>query len=927
MVASAAADNAGPLNVSVTTGSDIVCVITNTRETGKLEVKKNLSPTTDPGKFDLQIDGTTDANANDVGHNGSTGEETLNTGTHTVGEAAGASTDLADYQKSIECRADNGTGAVVASAAPDNAGPLNVSVTTGSDIVCVITNTRETGKLEVQKDLEPEHRHRALQPADRRQLTERRIAERRRRRHDRRADTQHRRPHGRQRPPWSEPTWPTTRSRSSARPTTAPAPPSPSTTTDDAGPLTVPVTTGSDIVCVITNTRETGKLEVKKDLEPDTDPGKFNLQIDGTTDPDAVNVGDGGSTGEQVLNTGNHTVGETAGTGTSLANYLKSIVCKSDNGTGTVVASSYGTTALTVPVTDGSDIVCTITNRRKTGKLEVVKKVNPTTDPGRFDLRIDDTVQKDEAAHNGTTDEKTLNTGNHTVAETADGETTLTDYSSSIECKADNGTGAVVAQGSGSGPVTVNVTYASDIVCTITNTRKTGKLEVVKKVNPTTDPGRFDLRIDNMVQKDEAAHNGTTDEKTLNTGNHTVAETADGETTLTDYSSSIECKADNGTGAVVAQGSGSGPVTVNVTDGSDIVCTITNQRKPEIKVVKDLVPNTDPGRFDLKIDTTPFTNGGAGYADGDTGFQKVTTGSHTVSEVGHGTTNLNDYVSKVVCDSSKGSTDPGTSRTFSVDYGDKVTCTITNQRKPEIKVVKDLVPNTDPGRFDLKIDTTPFTNGGAGYADGDTGFQKVTTGSHTVSEVGHGTTNLNDYVSKVVCDSGKGYDRSRHVAHLQRRLRRQGDLHDHEHAQAEADRHEGVSERQAEPRGSLPGRAQRDPQGHPGLRSERGLRPGGRGDGERQRAGPAREHHDEPGQLRDDIQLELRESDSDGTPGSRRAPHVHDHERAADPVPAVHPRILEEPPGPEGHLAACPARELLGRTGMGERHLRRDELR
>ena len=50
----------------------------------------------------------------------------MNTGTHTVGEIAGASTDLADYQKSIECRADNGTGAVVASAGPDNAGPLDV---------------------------------------------------------------------------------------------------------------------------------------------------------------------------------------------------------------------------------------------------------------------------------------------------------------------------------------------------------------------------------------------------------------------------------------------------------------------------------------------------------------------------------------------------------------------------------------------------------------------------------------------------------------------------------------------------------------------------------------------------------------------------------------------------------------------------------
>ena len=55
---------------------------------------------------------------------------------------------------------------------------------------------------------------------------------------------------------------------------------------------------------MITNTRETGKLEVTKYLSPTDDPGLFNLQIDGTTDPDADDVGDGGSTGEETLNTG-----------------------------------------------------------------------------------------------------------------------------------------------------------------------------------------------------------------------------------------------------------------------------------------------------------------------------------------------------------------------------------------------------------------------------------------------------------------------------------------------------------------------------------------------------------------------------------------------------------------------------------------------
>ena len=157
------------------------------RQTGKLEVKKSLSPTTDPGKFDLQIDGTTDANADDVGHNGSTGEETLNTGTHTVGEVAGASTDLANYQKSIECRADNGTGAVVASVAADNAGPLNVNVTSGSDIVCVITNTRETGQARGQEVAQPDDRPGQVRPSDR-QHDGRQRERRRPQRLDRRGD-------------------------------------------------------------------------------------------------------------------------------------------------------------------------------------------------------------------------------------------------------------------------------------------------------------------------------------------------------------------------------------------------------------------------------------------------------------------------------------------------------------------------------------------------------------------------------------------------------------------------------------------------------------------------------------------------------------------------------------------------------------------
>ncbi len=313
---------------------------------------------------------------------------------------------------------------------------------------------------------------------------------------------------------------------------------------------------------------------MRKRLDPTTDGGKFNLQIDGATQ--AANVGHNGTTGEKTVNTGNHTVGETAGSGSNLSNYVKSIVCK--DAAGVVVAKGYDAGPLTVNVPHGSDIVCTIVNKRKTGKLEVIKKIDPPTDPGRFDLRIDGTVEKNEAANNDTTGEKTVTTGSHAVSESADDETSLSNYSSTIVCKDNNGSGAIIAQKTGPGSLSVSVLMNADVVCTITNTRKTGKLEVVKDLEPQSDPGRFDLRIDGAVLADEAGDGGTTGERVVNTGSHTVSETADGETSLNGYTSHIVCKGSNGSGATVAQGQGTS-LAVQVTDGSDIVCTITNVRQ------------------------------------------------------------------------------------------------------------------------------------------------------------------------------------------------------------------------------------------------------------------------------------------------------------------------------------------------------------
>ena len=152
-------------------------------------------------------------------------------------------------------------------------------------------------------------------------------------------------------------------------------------------PGSITLGAGQTVTCTFTNTRQTGKLEVKKSLSPSNDPGKFNLFIKGSTGAStvasALNVGDTGTTGATTLNTGIYQVSETAGTSTSLSVYTSSISCvnRSDS---SAVTSGSGPGPLSVNVLNNSDIVCTITNVRGQGKLTVNKVLVPSTDPARF---------------------------------------------------------------------------------------------------------------------------------------------------------------------------------------------------------------------------------------------------------------------------------------------------------------------------------------------------------------------------------------------------------------------------------------------------------------------------------------------------------------------------------------------------------------
>ena len=234
----------------------------------------------------------------------------------------------------------------------------------------------------------------------------------------------------------------------------------------------------------------------------------------------------------------------------------------------------------------------------------------------------------------------------------------------------------------------------------------------------------------------------------LGAGQYSVTEAAQTGSWAFD---SLTCPTASGPGTSV-QISGQ---TANITLGflGDVKCTYVNKRKPQVKVVKVTDPTTDSGKFNLQINGT--THAGDVGNGGDTGFKEVPAGQQvTVGELAGTGTSLANYVSSVSCDSDKGGANPGTSHSFTANFGDKVTCTITNRHKPEVKVVKVTNPTTDLGKFNLLINGNVE---GADVMNGqDTGFKQVAAGAVTVGESAGTGTSLGNYDSKVECDSTKG---------------------------------------------------------------------------------------------------------------------------------------------------------------------------
>ncbi|MDX6510824.1 MAG: hypothetical protein QOE36_328 [Gaiellaceae bacterium] len=336
---------------------------------------------------------------------------------------------------------------------------------------------------------------------------------------------------------------------------------------------------------------------------------------------------------------------------------------------GYAVSYSAGCTGSVVV---GGTNTCTITNDDIAPTLTVIKTVvnkhGSTATASDFTMHIAGAAGSATfpgAATPGTT--STLHAGGYAVTETG---SATSDYSEtdSADC---SGTLAV----------------GDAKTCMITNTRKTGTINVVKQLIPAADTGRFNLRIDSTVVRSDAGDGDGSGPVEVNTGTHTVSEVSGSVGNVDDYVTSIACTPGG------AAGAGAGPLDVVVTSGADITCTVTNTRKASVTIRKV----TDPA--DAASPQFGFSSGlpakpGAIAADGSfslAGGQLVTTnvapGTYPVSEndprsLGYklvGLTCVEDKTQNTtVATGAALSTDRNAS--IHADSGEIVFCTFTNRK-------------------------------------------------------------------------------------------------------------------------------------------------------------------------------------------------------------------------------------------------------
>ncbi len=265
---------------------------------------------------------------------------------------------------------------------------------------------------------------------------------------------------------------------------------------------------GDQATCEITNDDQPATLIVIKHVENNNIgtavADDFTMNVTGTNVSDSSFAGAEDPGTSVTLDAGSYSVSETGITGYS---------------------GSYSNDC-SGAIANGQTKTCTVTNTRDIGTITVNKVLVPANDPGLFTLKIDGSAAGTgtDVGNGGTTGAITVGSDLHSVNEVGGTNgTDLSNYLTTYYCTGGEGS----LRGTGTNISDIDVGSGDDIVCTFTNTRKTGTL-LVHKVADTNGDGQYDSTDPtNFKWGTESAVLATTDmgtPQTLITGNYNVYE-------------------------------------------------------------------------------------------------------------------------------------------------------------------------------------------------------------------------------------------------------------------------------------------------------------------------------------------------------------------------------------------------------------------
>lgn len=367
-----------------------------------------------------------------------------------------------------------------------------------------------------------------------------------------------------------------------------------------------------------------------------------------------------------------------------------------------------------VTVLPEEDVTCTFTNERLPS-LTIEKQTGPHGSTADF----------------GFTASSPLNPGTFTLSDSDTqafpnldpGQVTITESDVPAGWDLDDITCAgttVSAKDVDAGSVTVDLAYGENAYCLFTNGElPPASLTIVKDSEPATwDPDfPFDVQGTGLatpgVPGSDSFALGLGESKTYNvhpgTGGDDYTVTEGAQPSLAGHSgfalTGIQCILASDPNNPVNGTVVDGEVTVHLTPGDSAVCTYTNQQKPRLTIVKNVVNPVDPDDSTaFGFTATGLSPGSFSLADADEQvFTDITAGdSLTVTEAAQSGWAL----TTLACagQGSGGLTTNLTTASVSgaLGYADDVVCTFVNVKQPSpahLVVMKQTDPSGDPQQF------------------------------------------------------------------------------------------------------------------------------------------------------------------------------------------------------------------------------------